>query len=154
MRNMLLIKMIQKECLLLYRDRQEWMLPLIFFVLVCVLFPLATSADLNILKLFAPGIVWVAALLAILLSLPNLFREDFLDGSLDQWLLAASQLILILAKVIAYWIMIALPLMVVAPILGLMFHLSGQGIAVLMETLAIGTAVLLLLGSLASALTV
>lgn len=146
---------IRRECLLTWRHPVEWLNPVLFFVLVAVLFPLAMIPDLKILQAIGPGILWVAALLAVLLSLTRLFQPDYDDGNLEQWLFSASPLsLLIFAKITAHGFMLCIPLLVISPLLALLFHLSGHIILVLIITLMLGTPLLTLLGAIGAALTV
>ena len=125
-----------------------------FFVIVGTLFPLAVGQDAKILLAVGPGAIWVAALLATLLSLNDLFREDFDDGSLEQLALSPHPLsLLLLAKTAAHWVVTELPLVIIAPLLALGFGLPGQGIGALMLTLLIGTPALSLVGAVGAALT-
>jgi heme exporter protein B len=129
--------------------------PLLFFVLVTALFPLGIGAEPALLRAVGPGIIWVAALLAAMLSLDSVFRSDFEDGSLEQFLISAQPLsILVLAKVVAHWLITGLPLLIVAPLLGLLLDLPATSITTLMLTLALGTPVLSLIGAIGVALTV
>ena len=129
--------------------------PLLFFVLVTTLFPLGIGADPALLREVAPGIIWVAALLAAMLSLDSVFRSDFEDGSLEQFLISAQPLsILVLAKVVAHWLITGLPLLIVAPLLGLLLDLPAASISTLLVTLALGTPVLSMIGAIGVALTV
>ncbi len=150
-----LIKIIRRECLLTWRRPWEWLNPLLFFILVVLLFPLTLSPELKILKLIGPGVVWVAALLSILLSLTRLFQLDYEDGSLEQWILSSQPLaLLIFIKILAHWLMLAIPLMIISPIIALMFHLSWPMLKTLILTLLIGMPLLTLLGAMGAALLV
>jgi heme exporter protein B len=145
----------RRDLILAYRHRQDLMNPLIFFVIVVTLFPLGVSPDKNFLVMAGAGIVWVAALLATLLSLDSLFKADFEDGSLEQLLLSPQPLfILVLAKITAHWFVSGLPLLLLSPILGVMMHMETKSIHMLMITLLIGTPILSLLGAIGAALTV
>jgi heme exporter protein B len=127
---------------------------LLFFVLVGSLFPLALGPDANLLQQIAPGVMWVAALLAVLLGQHRLFEGDWADGSLEQWLLAPQPLpLLVLAKVAAHWLLGVAPLLLVAPLLGWQYGLDGAVIAVLLASLALGTPSLYLLAAVGAALT-
>ena len=127
---------------------------LLFFVLVGSLFPLALGPDANLLQQIAPGVMWVAALLAVLLGQHRLFEGDWADGSLEQWLLAPQPLpLLVLAKVATHWLLGVAPLLLVAPLLGWQYGLDGAVIAVLLASLALGTPSLYLLAALGAALT-
>ena len=147
--------LLWRDLLLAYRRRTEMINPLLFFVLVTALFPLGIGANPELLRNIAPGIIWVAALLAAILSLDSVFRSDFDDGSLEQFLISAQPLsVLVLAKVIAHWLITGLPLLIVAPLLGLLLDLPGPSIVTLMLTLLLGTPVLSMIGAVGVALTV
>ncbi|MBK1872072.1 heme exporter protein CcmB [Marinobacter sp. 1-3A] len=137
-----------------FRQRQDLLNPLLFFIMVVTLFPLGVSPEVSFLSQAGAGILWVAALLSVLLSLDHLFRHDFDDGTLEQLVLQPQPLFLmILAKTMAHWMLTGLPLVVLAPVLGVMVHLDGNSIAVLCLTLLIGTPVLSLIGAIGAALT-
>ncbi len=137
-----------------FRQRQDLLNPLLFFVMVVTLFPLGVSPEVSFLREAGAGILWVAALLSVLLSLDHLFRHDFDDGTLEQLVLQPQPLfLLVLAKSLAHWVLTGLPLVLLAPVLGVMVHLDGNSIAVLCLTLLIGTPVLSLIGSIGAALT-
>jgi len=147
--------LLKRDLTLAFRQRSEMVNPLLFFVLVTALFPLGIGADPTLLRSIGPGIIWVAALLAAMLSLDSVFRSDFDDGSLEQYLLSAHPLsVLVLAKTIAHWLITGLPLLIVAPLLGVLLDLSGAGIWTLILTLALGTPVLSMVGAIGVALTV
>ncbi|RMG28849.1 MAG: heme exporter protein CcmB [Gammaproteobacteria bacterium] len=149
------LALLRRDLLLTYRHRAEAVNPLFFFVLVVTLFPLGVGADAKLLHAMGPGVVWVAALLAAMLSLDGIFRSDFEDGTLEQLALSAHPLsVLVLAKVIAHWLVTGLPLLLMAPLLGILLSLSGAQTGVLMATLALGTPVLSLVGAIGVALTV
>jgi len=131
----------------------EWLNPLIFFILVTILFPLTLAPDHKILQAVGPGILWIALLLAVLLSLTRLFQPDYEDGSLEQWIFSSYPLpLLIFAKISAHWLMLCAPVLIVAPLLAFMFHLSGPVTGVFMLTLLLGTPLLTLLGAIGAAL--
>ncbi|MCR8718964.1 heme exporter protein CcmB [Pseudomonas syringae USA007] len=147
--------LILREARLLARRPAELANPLVFFALVIALFPLAIGPDTQLLQALSPGLVWVAALLAVLLSLDGLFRGDFEDGSLEQWVLSPHPLaLLVLGKVLAHWVFSGLTLVLLSPVLALMLGLPVQCLPVLMLSLLLGTPVLSLLGSVGAALTV
>lgn len=147
--------LLRRDLTLAYRRRSEMINPLLFFVLVTALFPLGISADPALLREIGPGIIWVAALLASLLSLETVFRSDFDDGSLEQLLLSPHPLsVLMIAKVLAHWLITGLPLLIVAPLLGVLLNLSTAAMQTLLLTLALGTPVLSLIGAIGVALTV
>jgi heme exporter protein B len=137
------------------RHKSDAANPLIFFLMVASLFPLGVGPEAAVLRQIAPGIVWVAALLATLLSLEALFRSDFEDGSLEQLLLSPFPLpALVLAKTFAHWLATGLPLLISAPFMGLLYGLSGETLGVLLITLLLGSPALSLVGSIGVALTV
>jgi len=147
--------LLRRDLTLAYRRRSEMINPLLFFVLVTALFPLGIGADPTLLRNIGPGVIWVAALLAALLSLETVFRSDFEDGSLEQLLLSPHPLsVLMIAKVLAHWLVTGLPLLIVAPLLSVLLNLSDQAMHTLLITLALGTPVLSLIGSIGVALTV
>lgn len=137
-----------------FLQRQDLLNPLLFFIMVVTLFPLGVSPEVSFLREAGAGILWVAALLSVLLSLDHLFRHDFEDGTLEQLVLQPQPLyLLVLAKTLAHWVLTGLPLVLLAPVLGVMVHLDGNSVAVLCLTLLIGTPVLSLIGSIGAALT-
>lgn len=145
----------KRDLLLAYRRKSELVNPLIFFLIVVSLFPIGVSPEPGFLSELAPGLVWVAALLATLLSMDSLFRADFEDGSLEQLLLSPQPLFLVvLAKVAAHWLMSGLALTLVAPVLGMMLFLPAEGMPGLMLSLLLGTPTLSLIGAIGAALTV
>lgn len=147
--------LVQREARLLCRRPAELINPLVFFSLVMVLFPLAVGPESRLLQTLSPGLIWVAALLAVLLSLDGLFRSDFEDGSLEQWAVSPCALPwLALAKVLAHWLFSGLPLVLLAPLLGLMLGLPAEKLPILLLSLLLGTPVLSLLGAIGAALTV
>jgi len=146
---------IQRDLLLALRKRSELINPLLFFILVITLFPLGIGAKPQLLQSIAPGIIWVSALLAAMLSLDNLFRSDFDDGSLEQIILSPYPTsLLILAKIIAHWLVTGLPLLLMAPLLAVFLGMSTAAINILLVTLLLGTPVLSLIGAIGVALTV
>ena len=151
----MLLKMAATELKLLYRRRQELVNPLIFFLMVCTLFPLAVSPDAEQLRILAPGVIWVAAMLATLLSLDMLFRHDFDDGTLEQTLFSDQPLYLLtLVKVGCYWLMSGLPLVIISPLLAMMLFLPADTIPTLVLSLLLGTPILSLVGAIGAGLTV
>ncbi len=137
-----------------FRQRQDLLNPLLFFIMVVTLFPLGVSPEAAFLREAGAGILWVAALLSVLLSLDHLFRHDFDDGTLEQLVLQPQPLfLLVLAKTLAHWMLTGLPLVVLTPVLAVMLHLPGNSIAILCLTLLIGTPVLSLIGAIGAALT-
>lgn len=147
--------LLKRDLLLAVRHRSEMINPLLFFVLVTSLFPLGIGADPILLRAVGPGVIWVAALLAALLSLEGIFRSDFEDGTLEQFLLSSHPVsVLVIAKVLAHWLITGLPLLVISPLLGVLLGLPGDAIIILLVTLALGTPVLSLIGAVGVALTV
>ena len=145
----------KREFLSAYRSRQELANPLVFFVIVIVLFPLGVSPEPDFLRAAAAGLIWVAALLATMLSLDRLFQSDYDDGSLEQIVLCAQPLYLIvLVKTLIHWSLTGLPLIMLSPFLAIMLNLESQHIPVLMLTLVMGTPVISLIGGIGAALTV
>jgi heme exporter protein B len=147
--------LLVRDLRLAFRSRHELLNPLIFFVLVVSLFPLATTPSSELLSKMAPGVIWVSALLSVLLSLDRLFKQDYEDGSLDQLMLSPNPLvILVLAKVFAHWLLTGLPLVLVAPLLGLFMFIPDEALGALMLSLLLGTPVLSLIGAIGVSLTV
>ncbi|WP_262966338.1 heme exporter protein CcmB [Methylobacter psychrophilus] len=146
---------IRRDLVLALRRRSEIANPLFFFILVITLFPLGIGAQPHLLQAIAPGIIWVSALLAAMLSLDGLFRSDFDDGSLEQILLSPYPAsILVLAKIIAHWLVTGLPLLIVAPLLAIFLGMPTHSLGILLLTLLLGTPVLSLIGAIGVALTV
>jgi heme exporter protein B len=146
--------MIGRDLRLASRRRVEALLPIGFFVVAASLFPLGVGPETNTLRQIAPGIMWVCALLSAMLSLNTLYASDYTDGSLEQLLLSKRSLVLMVAaKAVAHWLMTGVPLILVAPILGLLFDMSRAAIATLTFGLMLGTPILSLLGSVGAALT-
>jgi len=140
--------------MLSYRHRNELLNPLLFFVIVVTLFPLGTSPEKQLLQTMAPGVIWVAALLAGMLSLDTLFKSDYDDGTLEQIMLSPhSNAVLVLAKIISHWLVTGVPVILLAPLLGLLMFLPGEAIITLMLTLLLGTPILSLVGAIGMALT-
>lgn len=147
--------LLARDLRLAFRSRHELANPLIFFVLVVTLFPLAVTPSEDLLRVMAPGVIWVSALLSVLLSLDRLFKQDYEDGSLDQLMLSPNPLvILVLAKVSAHWLLTGLPLVLMAPLLGKFMYVPDEAIAVLVYSLLLGTPVLSLVGAIGVSLTV
>lgn len=147
--------MMRYEIQMTMRQAFSWLTPLLFFVIVVCLFPLALGPDKALLNKVAPGIIWVAALLAILISIGNLFRSDAQEGSLDLLLLSPHPLtLLVLCKIVSHWITHCLPLILISPLLGILLELQPQEEIALIITLLLGTPVLSLLGAIGAALTI
>ena len=150
-----ILALFQRDLLLAFRGLQQIAQPLMFYVLVVTLFPLAVSPDPKTLANLAPGIIWIGALLSTLLSLERVFRSDFDDGALDLLMLSPAPLeLLVLAKIFAHWLSTGLPLLIVAPALAVLLALPEQALGTLLISLALGTPVLSLVGAVGVALTV
>ena len=150
----MLTTLIRRDLLLAYRCRSDVLTTLFFFVIVVSLFPLSVGPEMKTLRLIAPGVVWVAALLASMLSLNRLFAADYQDGTLEQMLLAPQPLALIvLGKIVAHWLVSGLPLALMAPILGMQFDLPPEALGILFLALLLGTPILSLIGAIGAALT-
>lgn len=149
-----LLAVVRREIMLAARRRGDWLTAQFFFIMVVSLFPLGIGPEPEMLRRIGPGVVWVAALLATLLSLGRLFADDQRDGTLEQLLLAPYPVFLLtLGKAFAHWIIHGIPLLLVAPVLGIQFNLPAEALAVLVLSLAIGTPILSLLGTIGAALT-
>jgi len=145
----------ERDLRIALRRRADTLAALFFFVIVASLFPLGVGPEPALLRTMAPGVVWVAALLASMLSLGRLFADDFQDGTLEQLLLSATPLpLLVLAKIGAHWLVSGLLLAAVSPLLALQFGLSAQATLVLAASLLLGTPLLSLIGAIGAALTV
>ncbi|MBI3523128.1 MAG: heme exporter protein CcmB [Betaproteobacteria bacterium] len=145
---------VRRDLLLALRRKSEVLTSLFFFVIVVSLFPLGIGPEMSLLRIIAPGVLWVAALLAAMLSLNRLFATDHADGTLEQMLLAPAPLgLLVTGKIIAHWLVAGLPLVLIAPLLGLQYDLAPHALGVLMLSLLIGTPLLSLLGAIGAALT-
>lgn len=145
---------IRRDLVLAMRRRADVLTTLVFFVMVVSLFPLGVGPELDMLRKMAPGVVWVAALLASMLSLGRLFSADYLDGTLEQMMLAPQSLsLLVLGKILAHWMVSGLPLVLMAPVLGLQFDMSAQELWVLIAALLLGTPILSMIGAVGAALT-
>jgi heme exporter protein B len=145
---------VWRDLLLAWRRRTDVLATLFFFIIVVSLFPLGIGPEQQLLRTIAPGVVWVAALLASMLALGRTFGNDYQDGTLEQLMLTPQPLYLIvLGKVLAQWLVSEVPLVLVAPVLGLQFGLSQNTLAVMTVSLLLGTPVLSLIGSIGAALT-
>ncbi|HYJ18817.1 MAG TPA: heme exporter protein CcmB [Burkholderiales bacterium] len=145
---------LERDLLIALRRRADVLTTFFFFVIVVSLFPLGIGPEPETLREIAPGIVWVSALLAAMLSLARMFSGDFADGTLEQLVLAPQPLtLLVLAKVAAHWLSTGLPLVLIGPLLGLQFDLPGDALWVLVISLLIGTPALSIIGAVGAALT-
>jgi heme exporter protein B len=150
-----LVATTRRDLLLAWKRPGDVLNPLFFFAMVCTLFPLAVGPSAEQLQFSGPGILWVAALLAMLLSLNSLFLADFEDGSLEQLLVSPQPLVVLaFGKIIAHWLTTGLPLVIISPLMALTFQMPLESIGVLMLTLGLGTVSLSMLGSIGAALTV
>ena len=149
------LRTVQRDLRIGWRRRSDLLSTLFFFVIVASLFPLGVGPEPETLRMLASGVLWVAALLATLLSLNRLFAADHLDGTLEQMLITAEPLwLLVTAKITAHWLSSGLPLVLLAPLLALQFGLDADEIWVLTAALFLGTPVLSLIGAIGAALTV
>ncbi|PIP80401.1 MAG: heme exporter protein CcmB [Gammaproteobacteria bacterium CG22_combo_CG10-13_8_21_14_all_40_8] len=147
--------LLHRELLRHWRSRQDLINPLIFFVIAVSMFPLAVTPEGELLEQIAPGVIWVAALLATMLSLESLYRDDFHDGTLELLLMqSGSHYKVVIVKIIAHWLTSGLPLVIISPILAVMMHLKGDSFWALLSSLLLGTPVLSLIGSVGMGLTV
>ncbi len=145
---------IRRDLLLAMRRQSDVLTTLFFFVIVVSLFPLSVGPEMNMLRTMAPGVVWVAALLASMLSLGRMFSSDYLDGTLEQMLLSPHSLsMLVLGKAFAHWLVTGVPLVLMAPILGIQYDLPADALYVLTASLLLGTPILSLIGAIGAALT-
>ncbi len=148
-------KLLQRELLRHWRCRQDLINPVMFFVLTVSLFPLAVTPDGELLGQISSGVIWVSALLAAMLSLESMYRDDYHDGTLELLLLqSGSPYLVVLAKIISHWLTTGLPLVIISPLLAVMMQVPDGAMVALMLTLLIGTAVLSLIGSVGMGLTV
>ncbi|MFZ5539103.1 MAG: heme exporter protein CcmB [Pseudomonadota bacterium] len=145
---------VRRDLLLAFRQRADVANTLLFFVVVVTMVPLGVGPELNTLRTIAPGIVWVAALLAAILSLNRLFANDYADGTLEQMLLTSEPLpVIVLAKAAAHWLVTGLPITAMAVPLAVMFDLDADATRILVASLALGTPALSLIGAVGAALT-
>ncbi|MBS0345508.1 MAG: heme exporter protein CcmB [Proteobacteria bacterium] len=148
------VAILRRDLLLAMRRKSEMLTALFFFMIVVSLFPLGIGPETALLRRIAPGVLWVAALLAAMLSLNRLFAADHQDGTLEQMTLSPTPLSLLVGgKVLAHWLTAGLPLVLLAPVLGLQFDLSSRALGILMLSLLLGTPLLSLIGAIGAALT-
>lgn len=149
------VAILRRDLLLAFRNRGEIANPVIFFFIVVTLIPLGLTPEATRLAEIAPGILWVMALLASLLSVDGLFLSDYRDGTLEQLVISPQPLyLMVLAKILAHWLISGLPLTLLSPVLGMMLSLPKEGYLPLVASLFMGTAVLSLVGAIGAALTV
>ena len=145
---------LQGDLKLAYRHKSSLFNPLLFFIMVAVLFAFGVGPESTVLSTLAPGVVWVAALLSSLLALDHLFREDYENGSLEQLMLSPHpNSALILAKIIVHWLITGLPLICISPFIAMMMQLPGQAYGTMLLSLLLGTPALSLIGSVGVGLT-
>lgn len=145
----------KRDGLIAVRHRGEMANPIMFFLMVITMVPLGITPESAVLSVLAPGMIWVVALLATLLSLDGLFRSDYEDGALEQLLISPQPLYFqVLAKILVHWLVTGLPLTLMAPVLGVMLSLPAEGYLPLMASLLLGTGCLSLIGAIGAALTV
>ena len=145
---------LQRDVLLAMRRKTEVLTAVFFFVVVAALFSLGIGPEAKLLRVIAPGILWVGALLSSMLALQRLFEADYRDGSLEQMLLSPTPLpLLMAAKLLAHWLLSGVPLVLLAPILGLQFDLDAESLGTLVLALLVGTPILSLVGGIGAALT-
>ena len=144
---------LRREVRLVYRQGVDSAMVLAFFLIAVALFPFGIGPEPNLLARIAPGVIWVAALLAAMLSMERLFQSDYEDGSLELLVLAPAPLELtVLGKVLVHWLSTGLPLIIAAPMLAMMMHLPTDAVGVLLGSLALGTPALSLIGAVGAAL--
>ncbi|WP_338165826.1 heme exporter protein CcmB [Vibrio sp. 10N] len=150
-----MMKIIRRELLIAFRRQADIFNPLWFFIIVITLFPLSIGPEPNLLARISAGIVWVAALLSALLSLERLFKDDFQDGSLEQMMLMPIPLqLVVMAKIIAHWLLTGLPLIIISPLLAILLSLDSNTWIAVVLTLLVGTPTLSFIGAIGVALTV
>ena len=148
------LTVLKRDLMLALRRKSDVFTVLFFFIIVISIFPLGVGFEADTLRKIAPGVVWVAALLASTLALERIFANDFADGTLEQMLMTPQPLsVLVFAKVIAHWLLTGLPLVLIAPLAGLQYNLSLPTIGTLMLVLLIGTPILSMIGAIGAALT-
>ena len=148
------VQVIRRDLLIVFRRRADAMTTVLFFIIVTSLFPLGIGPEPAVLRLIGPGVLWVAALLSCLLSLNRLFSADYQDGVLEQLVLVPQPLsVIVMAKVAAHWLISGLPLVVLSPLLGVQYGLTGEALGILTLSLLLGTPTLSFIGSIGAALT-
>ncbi len=147
--------LLKRDLTLVARTPGDYTSPVIFFVVCTTLFAFVAGTDVSLLKTIGPGVIWVSALLASMLSLEGFFRSDYEDGTLDQILTTPAPLpLLVLAKIIAHWISAGLPLLLISPILGILMNLDLFSTIILVVTIAISTPVFSLIGAFGASLVI
>ena len=149
-----ILAIVRRDLLMVMRRKSEVLTALFFFVIVTSLFPLGIGPEPTLLRKIAPGVLWVAALLATMLGLQRMFAADHADGTLEQMAISPTPLVmLVVGKISAHWLVSGLPLVLVAPVLGIQFDLDASALGVLVVALLLGTPLLSLIGSIGAALT-
>jgi heme exporter protein B len=149
-----ILAVVRRDLLMVMRRKSEVLTALFFFVIVTSLFPLGIGPEPTLLRKIAPGVLWVAALLATMLGLQRMFAADHADGTLEQMAISPTPLVLlVVGKIGAHWLVSGLPLVMVAPVLGIQFDLDTSALGILMVALLLGTPLLSLIGSIGAALT-
>lgn len=150
-----MFSLIRREFMLAGRNKAEILNPLVFLLMVIALFPLAVGPEPNLLSRIAPGIVWVAVLLAAMLGIERLFRDDYQDGTLELLVLSPQPLgFLALAKILSHWLLSCLPILLLSPVFALFLHMDGSSYWALVSTLLVGTPLISAVGAIGAALTV
>ncbi|SEA48875.1 heme exporter protein CcmB [Alkalimonas amylolytica] len=150
----MVVTFLRRELVLLGRQKADWLNPLLFFIIVLTLFPLGVGPEPNQLRIMAPGIVWIAALLSVLLAAERLFRDDYRNGVIEQ-LVASRQglMAFVLAKAAANWLSTGLPLVLISPVVAMLLGVEAPAFVAMMLTLLLGTPLLSILSVLGAALT-
>ncbi|MBP9061992.1 MAG: heme exporter protein CcmB [Rhodoferax sp.] len=149
-----MLAIVRRDLLMVMRRKSEVLTALFFFVIVSSLFPLGIGPEPHLLRKIAPGVLWVGALLATMLGLQRMFAADHADGTLEQMAISPTPLVLLVTgKIVAHWLVSGLPLVLIAPVLGIQFDLDADALGVLMLALLLGTPLLSLIGSIGAALT-
>lgn len=147
-------KVMVREFMLAVRSLSQVTNPLYFFTITIILFPLSMSPDSDVMQVVAPGIVWMAALFSIILSIDRIFVQDIEDGIIEQWLLSQHNFsFLIVIKILSHWLLNVVPLILLSPLFALLFNLSAQQTSILALSLLLGTPTILLIAALAAAFT-
>lgn len=151
----IIFTIIVRDLTLYWRRRSEWAMPLIFFIMVISLFPMALGFYLETIAELSPAIIWVAVVLALMMSLEGIYRQDYLEGILEQWLLSPYPLaVLLLGKSIAHWLALGIPLFILAPFFNMMLQGNSETFLALSLTLLLGIPTLSLIGNMGAALTI
>lgn len=150
-----MLAIMKRDLTVAFRQRSDLVNPLFFFIMVIAMFPLGVGPEPGTLEKIAPGVIWIAALLSTLLSVDSLFRQDFDDGSLELILLSPQPLfVVVFGKVVAHWLITALPLILVAPVLSVMLYMDWDTVSVTVYSLLLGTPILSMISAIGAGLTV